>query len=81
LSAWFPSAAGKPTSQSADLIQFVLQTLTFNCAPVYDDAVFACWFMPRKIIKVPGQAGRLSDEIIVNQQAHAALISLANLKK
>jgi hypothetical protein len=37
--------------------------------------------MPRKIIKVPGQAGRLSDEIIVNQQAHAALISLANLKK
>ena len=66
--------AGKPDSQSADLIQFVLQTLTFHYAPFYDDVVFGCWFIPRKIIKVPGQAGRLSGETIVNHQAHATKI-------
>jgi 3-methyladenine DNA glycosylase AlkD len=37
--------------------------------------------MPRKMAKVPGRAGRLSNEAIVNHhRAGAALMSLANWK-
>jgi len=44
--------------------------------------VFAFRFMPRKIIKTPGQVGHSSGESAVNhRQPHAALLALANPKK